>query len=202
MALTPSSVQTLSALTLSAFLTLVTLAGCNKEPPTSAGPGTAVPPSAAPASPPSGGAGGGVADDPLVGKPAPAFHVTASDGTEIDPAKLKGKPLVVYFYPKDETPGCTKEACAFRDAWDKLSAKGVVLVGVSGDSDESHKTFAAHHKLPFHLVSDDGKLATAFGVPTFGRQSFVVGADGRVKKVYRRVDVGEHAAQILSDVGP
>jgi peroxiredoxin Q/BCP len=110
----------------------------------------------------------------------------------------------VYFYPKDETPGCTKEACAFRDAWDGLAKKGVVLIGVSSDTDASHKAFADHHKLPFLLVSDpNGDLAKAFGVPMkegyIGRQSFVVGPDGNVKKVYRKVDVTVHAQEIMAD---
>src|SRR5687767_6688224 len=88
------------------------------------------------------------------GKPAPQVKAKAHDGTEIDLAALKGKPVVLYFYPKDETPGCTKEACAFRDAWSDLAKTNVVLVGISTDSLESHKQFAEHHKLPFHLISD------------------------------------------------
>jgi peroxiredoxin Q/BCP len=141
----------------------------------------------------------------VVGKPAPDFAATAHDGTEIKIAALKGKHVVLYFYPKDETPGCTKEACAFRDSWKDLEASGVVLVGISTDSMESHKKFAEHHKLPFHLVSDgDGAIAKAYGVPNtagfLGRQTFVVGPDGNVKKIYRSVDVGKHAAEVLGDV--
>lgn len=143
--------------------------------------------------------------DALVGKPAPALDAKAHDGTRVDLAALKGKPVVVYFYPKDETPGCTKEACSFRDAWSDLSKANVVLVGVSTDTAESHKAFAAHHKLPFHLVSDpDGAIAKAFGVPNnngfLGRQTFVIDKDGNVKKVYRDVDVSKHAADVLADV--
>jgi thioredoxin-dependent peroxiredoxin len=144
--------------------------------------------------------------DVAEGKPTPAFSVTASDGTKIDSAAMKGKPIVLYFYPKDETPGCTTEACSFRDAWEKLAKSGVVMVGVSTDSDESHKAFAAHHKLPFHLVSDpDGKLAKTFGVTVNGtfmsRQTIVIGADGNVKRIYRTVDVTKHAAEISADLG-
>jgi peroxiredoxin Q/BCP len=139
------------------------------------------------------------------GSDAPDFAATASDGTKIQLSALKGKPVVVYFYPKDETPGCTTEACSFRDAWNGLSAKGVVLIGVSADSDESHVAFAKHHKLPFLLVSDtSGAIARQFGVPVSGgyesRQSIVIGRDGKVKKVYRTVDVTAHAAQIAADV--
>ncbi len=142
--------------------------------------------------------------DPLVGKAAPDFTATAHDGTLVHVAALKGKAVVVYFYPKDETPGCTREACAFRDSWQAIAATGAVLVGVSADSVESHKSFAAHHGLPFLLVSDpDGTIGRAYGVPFRGlhqRQTFVIGADGTVRKVYRTVDVSTHAAQILGDL--
>ena len=151
--------------------------------------------------------GGAEPAELAVGKPAPDFSVKASDGTKLALTELKGKPVVVYFYPKDETPGCTKEACSFRDAFDALKAQGVVLIGVSSDSDESHRAFAEHHKLPFYLVSDEnGDLAKKFGVgSTFGftqRQSFVIGADGNVRKIYRSVDVAVHAQQIQDDLKP
>ena len=179
------------------------LAACSKDPapaptPTSTAatqaPTAASPPVATPAP----------AGEVEVGKPAPAFSVTATDGTKLDSARLKGKHVVVYFYPKDETPGCTKEAQSFRDEWKSLEAKGVVLIGVSADSDESHKAFAAHHKLPFLLVSDPkNELGAKFGVPFtvfHSRQSFVIGPDGNVKKIYRKVDVGVHDKEILGDV--
>lgn len=131
------------------------------------------------------------------------FSTTASDGTKLDSAALRGKAVVVYFYPKDETPGCTTEACAFRDAWDAIAKTNAVLVGVSGDTDESHRAFQAHHKLPFHLVSDgDGVLAKAFGVGMFGRQTFVIRGDGTLKKIYRSVNVSTHAQEILADLQP
>jgi peroxiredoxin Q/BCP len=149
-------------------------------------------------------AGATTANEVTVGRPPPRLAAKAHDGTSVDLASLQGKHVVVYFYPKDETPGCTKEACAFRDAWKELEKRGVVLVGVSADSDESHRAFAAHHKLPFLLVSDSqGKIAESFGVPFQGgftaRQTFVIGPDGNVKKIYRQVDVTAHAAQILED---
>jgi peroxiredoxin Q/BCP len=159
------------------------------------GPSTAaaVTPSGAPA-----------AADDLVGKPAPDFNGVAQDGTPVHLGALRGKRVVLYFYPKDETPGCTKEACSFRDAWQDIAKTGAVLVGISADTTDSHKAFAAHYKLPFLLVSDpDGKIGGAYGVPFSGylqRQTFVVGADGNVAKVYRRVDVTVHAAQILDDL--
>ena len=142
--------------------------------------------------------------DELVGKPAPDFTATAQDGTPVHLAALKGKKVVLYFYPKDETPGCTKEACSFRDAWQDLAKTGAVLIGISADSGASHKDFAAHYKLPFLLVSDpDGKIGSTYGVPFLiyhQRQTFVIGADGSVQKAYRKVDVAVHAAQILEDL--
>jgi thioredoxin-dependent peroxiredoxin len=158
------------------------------------------PPPPSPAPPPSSSSEG-----VSVGAPPPDFTATAQDGSTVHLAALKGKPAVVYFYPKDETAGCTKEACSFRDAWDLLSKKGVVLIGISADADDSHKAFTQHYKLPFLLVSDsDGKIAGSFGVPFqsghAARQSFVIGADGLVKKVYRKVDVTVHAQEILADL--
>ena len=187
-----------------AFVASFVIVGCSKEPPaaapaqvaSSAPTASAVP--AASAAPVASSASPG---ELAVGKPAPSFSAKAHDGVEVSTAAAKGKPMVVYFYPKDETPGCTKEACSFRDAWKQLAKANVVLVGVSADDDESHKAFAKHHELPFHLVSDkDGSIAKLFGVPAFGRQSFVIGADGNVKKIYRTVDVTKHAAEILADV--
>jgi peroxiredoxin Q/BCP len=185
------------ALILSGFV-LVSSAACAKEAATGS-PGASLPATPATSSP-------APADTPAVaeeGKPAPRFDVQAHDGTRLDSSALRGKWLVVYFYPKDETPGCTKEACAFRDAWDVLGKKAV-LVGVSADSAESHRAFAKHHGLPFHLVTDaDGSLAAKFGVPFSGmhaRQTIVVAPDGTVKRIYRTVDVTKHAAEITADV--
>ena len=143
-----------------------------------------------------------------VGQPAPDFTATDQDGKTVHLADLKGHSVVVYFYPKDETPGCTKEACSFRDAWNDLQKKGVVIIGISADTAASHKAFAANHKLPFVLVSDpNGEIAAKYGVPVekekgesyTDRQSFVVAPDGTVKKIYRKVDVTVHAQQIGQD---
>jgi peroxiredoxin Q/BCP len=137
-----------------------------------------------------------------VGAPVPALKKVAHDGTEIDLTSLQGKPMLVYFYPKDDTPGCTKEACAFRDVWSRYEEAGVRLVGVSADSNESHREFAEEHKLPFPLIADeDLAWASAFGVDTTlgmtNRDSFLIGADGKVAKVYRGVDPGVHADEVL-----
>jgi peroxiredoxin Q/BCP len=162
-------------------------------PAVASAPALASAPESAPAAP-----------DDLVGKPAPDFKATAQDGTPVHLAALKGKRVVVYFYPKDETPGCTKEACSFRDAWQDIAKTGAVLIGISADATDSHKAFSEHYKLPFLLLSDpDGKIGNAYGVPFAGhhqRQTFVIGADGNVAKVYRKVDVTVHAAQVLDDL--
>src|SRR5277367_289013 len=137
------------------------LAACNSSssaPPAAATaaaaastpPAASMPSAASPAV--AGSAAANAAVDPLVGKPAPDFTAAAQDGTSVHLAALKGKPVIVYFYPKDETPGCTKEACSFRDSWEALSKTGAVLVGVSADTLESHKQFVAHWKLPFLLA--------------------------------------------------
>jgi peroxiredoxin Q/BCP len=187
-------------------LSLALLAACDHEQAPALTPTSALAPTPTPTlTPAPAPALAPVPGDITVGSPPPDFTVTAQDGTVLHLAALKGKPVVLYFYPKDETPGCTKEACSFRDAWDALSKKGVVLIGVSVDTDDSHKAFAAHYKLPFLLVSDkDGKIASSFGVPLrdgyIARQSFVVGADGLVKKVYRKVDVTVHAQEIMGDI--
>lgn len=142
--------------------------------------------------------------DDLVGKPAPDFTAIAHDGTKVQLSALKGKPVVLYFYPKDETPGCTAEASSFRDSWKTIAATGAVVVGVSADSLESHQGFASHHGLPFLLVSDpDGSIGRAFGVPfaaVHRRQTIIIGRDGVVRKVYRTVDVAIHAQQVLADL--
>ena len=196
-----------------ASLSLVASAACNSPPsapapstPSSPTPSVSVaavtPPAPTPA--PAGTTSAAPGIDPLVGKPAPDFTAPAQDGTSVHIAALKGKPVVVYFYPKDETPGCTKEACSFRDAWAALSKTGAVLVGVSADTLASHKQFVEHWKLPFLLASDpDGAIGKLYGVPFQSyhqRQTIVIGADGNVKKVYRTVDVSTHAQQIMDDL--
>jgi peroxiredoxin Q/BCP len=182
---------------------LVALAACTK-----AGAPAASSPDASPAS--SAVVGVSIKQDPdpgdpLVGTPAPDFTATAQDGSNVHVAALKGKPVVVYFYPKDETAGCTKEACSFRDAWDALGKTGAVLVGVSADTLDSHRQFVAHYHLPFLLVSDPtGDIGKLFGVPfqaVHQRQTIVIGADGRIKKVFRKVDVTTHAQEVLSVLG-
>lgn len=119
-------------------------------------------------------------------------------------SETRGHPTVVYFYPMDETPGCTKEACAFRDVWSQYEKANVRIFGVSRDDKESHEKFATKYKLPFPLIADtDGTWAAAFGVPRmfgrYSRVSFLLGSDGKVLKVYPNVDPGVHAASVLAD---
>jgi peroxiredoxin Q/BCP len=139
------------------------------------------------------------------GRRAPAVHGADQSGREVHVRRLAGGFVLVYFYPKDGTPGCTKEACAFRDVWQRYQAAGVTVLGVSSDSAESHRKFAEEHQLPFSLISDpDHVWSDAFGVGTFvgltERVSFLIGPDGAVAKVYPDVDPGVHAQRVLDDV--
>jgi peroxiredoxin Q/BCP len=140
-----------------------------------------------------------------VGSPAPEFTAVAHDGKKVDLAKLKGKNVVLYFYPKDDTPGCTKEACDFRDAWSKLEKSGVVVYGVSTQDTTSHKAFAEKYKLPFSLIPDDkGELAAKYKVPVVDgkarRITYLIGKDGKIKHVWPKVMPVGHASEILAEV--
>jgi peroxiredoxin Q/BCP len=140
-----------------------------------------------------------------VGVAAPDFSATTKAGekTKLSAILTAHQPVIVYFYPKDETPGCTKEACAFRDAWTKFTDKHVGLVGVSRDTEQSHREFVKKHDLPFPLAADeDGKIAVSYGVKsTLGmseRVSFLIGPDGKVAKVWPKVDPAIHADEVLA----
>jgi len=139
-----------------------------------------------------------------VGAPAPDVVAKGPDGKAVSLSSLRGQIVAVYFYPKDETPGCTKQACAFRDAWDKLHAAGVHVMGVSRDDAASHKAFQEHHTLPFALAADpDGKLQEAFGVPSripgiASRVTFLVGRDGNIARVWPDVDPALDASNVLA----
>ena len=142
-----------------------------------------------------------------VGASAPDFGATTKAGEPTRLSAMHGSPVVVYFYPKDETPGCTKEACAFRDAWGKYQAQHVAIVGVSRDTEESHRKFVKAHDLPFPLAADeDGSIARSYGVKSsFGvssRVTFLVGADGKVIKVWPDVDPAIHVDEVLKAVAP
>jgi thioredoxin-dependent peroxiredoxin len=147
------------------------------------------------------------------GDPAPAFEGRTQSGQVIKLADLSGTPVILYFYPKDDTPGCTKEACGFRDHFKQFQDKGAVLLGVSTDSAKSHQKFADKFQLPFPLLADeDQQIVQAYGVwgeKTFmGRKymgthrvTFLIGPDGRIKKIWPAVKPEEHAAEVLATLG-
>jgi peroxiredoxin Q/BCP len=151
------------------------------------------------------------AADVQVGRPAPAFTVETEAGP-ISRDSLVGHPVVLYFYPRDMTPGCTTEACDFRDANAEFQRLGAQVIGISTDSLESHARFQAKHQLPFLLASDpEAQAARLFGVwkeknlygkRSFGieRSTFVLDADGRVAALWRRVKVPGHVEQVLEAV--
>jgi peroxiredoxin Q/BCP len=147
------------------------------------------------------------------GKRAPAFTLTDAAGTPHTLADYAGQDVVVYFYPRDETPGCTKEACRFRDIWDEFRTRGVVVLGVSPDSAASHARFAANHRLPFPLLSDPDRQVmerygawgekTMYGRTTMGviRSTVWIGRDGSVRKHWKRVaKAAEHPDQVLAAI--
>lgn len=144
------------------------------------------------------------------GKPAPNFTLTDAEGNTVSLKDFAGKDVILYFYPKDDTPGCTKEACGFRDNWKTLAKSNAVVLGVSADSGASHQKFIAKYKLPFPLLSDpDRKVMEKYGAygekmmygkKTIGviRSTVWIGPDGRVKKHWARVPNAEaHPAQVL-----
>lgn len=142
------------------------------------------------------------------GDSAPAFTAQAHNGQQVSLADFRGRHVVVlYFYPQDETPGCTKEACAFRDAYEDFVQAGAVVVGVSSDSLDRHQAFASGHRLPFLLLADqDGSLRKAFGVPKTlgllpGRVTYVIDRDGIVRHVFNSQLFAErHVAEALEIV--
>jgi len=147
------------------------------------------------------------------GKKAPNFTLEDASGTRVALDDFRGRNVVVYFYPKDDTPGCTKEACGFRDHWKELERAGVVVLGVSADSPASHAKFASKYKLPFTLLSDsERKVMQAWGAygdkmmygkKTTGviRSTVWIGPDGVVRKHWRKVaDAAKHPAQVLEAI--
>lgn len=143
-----------------------------------------------------------------VGDTAPDFTKTTQNGEALTLSQFRGdKAVVLYFYPKDETPGCTAEACTFRDNFEDFVDAGAVVIGVSQDSDESHKRFAEHHRLPFLLVSDQDKsLQKAYGVPKTmgllpGRVTYVIDRNGVVQHVFSsQLNAKKHVREALDVV--
>jgi len=145
------------------------------------------------------------------GHPAPAFTLPDADGRPVSLADYKGKNVVLYFYPKDDTPGCTKEACGFRDAWKQIQKANAVVLGVSADGVAAHQKFRDKYKLPFPLLTDaDRKVMTAYGAygekilygkKTKGviRSTVWIGPDGTVRRHWARVaDAAKHPEQVLA----
>ena len=140
---------------------------------------------------------------------APAFSLSATDGATVKLSELKGKPVVLYFYPKDDTPGCTKEACAFRDRLAEIQKLGAVVLGVSTDDVASHKKFSEKFSLNFPLLADtDHKMAEQYGAwrekNMYGkismgiqRSTFLIDANGVVTKVWKKVSVDGHDQQVI-----
>jgi len=144
------------------------------------------------------------------GKPAPDFALSSDTGETVRLSELRGKPVVLYFYPKDDTPGCTAQACGIRDAYGEFEQEGAVVLGVSPDDERSHGTFRDKYSLPFTLLADtDHQVAEQYGVwgekkyrgRTYlgvKRWTFVIDEDGTVKKVFPDVKPAEHADNVLA----
>ena len=137
-----------------------------------------------------------------VGSPAPDFEGTSQDGVLIRLRDLRGQPVVLYFYPEDDTPGCTREACAFRDDTDAFRRAGTVVLGVSVQDPSSHRAFRHKYGLSFDLIADpDKRITKSYGalglVGLAKRVTYVIGADGRILAAYRRLDPGSHSKEAL-----
>jgi thioredoxin-dependent peroxiredoxin len=147
------------------------------------------------------------------GEAAPDFELLSDDGEPVKLSSLRGSPVVLYFYPKDDTPGCTTEACEFRDAFDRFREQGVEILGVSPDTEASHQKFKSKYELPFKLLADpDHRTAEAYGVwkekKNYGktymgieRSTFVIDADGKVARAMRGIRPAGHAAKVLETLG-
>ncbi len=143
------------------------------------------------------------------GSAAPAFKTKDANGETVSLKDLRGQKVVLYFYPKDDTPGCTKEACSFRDAFSQYKKKGIAVLGVSPDSEAAHQKFVTKYKLPFTLLADtDRSIAEAYGVwgekkfmgRTYmgvHRTTFLIDEKGKIKKIFEKVKPEDHATEVL-----
>jgi peroxiredoxin Q/BCP len=150
--------------------------------------------------------------EPKVGDMAPDFMLPSTRGKDMTLKEHRGKDVILYFYPKDDTPGCTAEACSFRDHESDLAKEHAVVLGVSTDSLERHEKFRGKYNLNFPLLSDEtADIAKMYGVwaeknmygrRTWGvkRTTYWIGADGRIRKIYKKVDTAKHAEEILADL--
>ena len=143
------------------------------------------------------------------GTTAPAFKTTDQNGESVSLKELRGRKVVLYFYPKDDTPGCTKEACSFRDAYSKFKKKDIAVLGVSPDKEAAHKKFVTKYQLPFTLLADtDHSIAEAYGVwgekkfmgRTYlgvHRTTFLIDEKGKIRKIFEKVKPEDHASEVL-----
>ena len=143
------------------------------------------------------------------GDAAPDFEARDAEGNAVKLSSLRGRKVVLYFYPKDDTPGCTREACSFRDSFAEFERRGIRVLGASTDDERSHRKFAAKYSLPFTLLADTGhEVADSYGV--YGekqfmgrkymgvqRKTFLIDEEGRVRKIFDKVKVEEHADEVL-----
>ncbi|MBM5798071.1 MAG: thioredoxin-dependent thiol peroxidase [Cyanobacteria bacterium K_Offshore_0m_m2_072] len=149
-----------------------------------------------------------------VGDPAPDFSLNDQNGQAVQLSQFRGQRVVIYFYPKDDTPGCTKEACNFRDQWSAFSKHNIAVLGISKDGAASHGKFIAKYDLPFTLLTDPEPCAVAEAYGSYGlkqfmgkeymgmmRHTFVVDAEGRIEQAYTKVKPGTMADDILQDLG-
>ena len=149
------------------------------------------------------------AEAPVAGTKAPDFTLKSQEGTNVSLKDFRGKWVVLYFYPRDDTPGCTKEACSFRDGFSQFKKQGITVLGVSPDSEKSHQKFATKYSLPFTLLADtDRKIAEAYGVwgekkfmgRTYmgvHRTTFLIDEKGKIKKIFEKVKPEDHASEVL-----
>lgn len=139
-----------------------------------------------------------------IGDGAPDFNLPGDDGKMHRLSDYRGQMVVVYFYPKDDSPGCTKEACAFRDSYNEFEKRNITVLGISYDDRESHIAFKEKYDLPFTLLSDtDKSVSEAYGTKgllMISRKTFIVDKDGKIVKIYPKVSVSEHAETILADL--
>lgn len=147
---------------------------------------------------------------PQVGTKAPDFRAANQDGKEISLSDFQGKKIVLYFYPKDETPGCTKEACSLRDSYAEIQKRGATILGISRDGADSHQSFKAKHQLPFELLSDpDLTVHKAYGAygqkNMYGkisegvlRYTFIIDESGIIQKVFKKVKTDSHGDEVLN----
>lgn len=139
------------------------------------------------------------------GTPAPTFTTKDTNGNTVSLADYAGKTVVLYFYPKDDTPGCTKEACSFRDNYSAYQGKDIAVFGVSADDESSHQDFTQKFNLPFPLLADvDHSIMKAYDVDGGGyakRVTYVINGQGQIDKVYNSVNTETHATDILADLG-